>query len=182
MRKTNGRLSYANVASTLALVLAVGGGGTAVAAALANNSVGSPQVKDGSLKKRDLGANSVTGAKVKDGSLGQHDLTAGPVGVVRGYAWINDPATAVDAVVPLSHSYVYNSSGGSTTVTRTATGFYTVAFSGIDIGAGNVQVSSYGGNSNYCKVMEWGPSNAYIACFDHAGNPANTAFSLAMIE
>ena len=43
------KFTYANVASTLALIIAVGGGGAAVAA-VAKNSVGSPQIKAGAVK------------------------------------------------------------------------------------------------------------------------------------
>lgn len=68
------RLTYANVASTLALVVALGGGGAAVAAGLAKNSVGSPQLKAGAVKTEDLGGNAVTSGKVKDGALSGADV------------------------------------------------------------------------------------------------------------
>ena len=74
------KLSYANVVATSALVLAVaGGGGAAVAAGLAANSVGSPQIKNGAVKTVDLGNNTVKGAKVADGSLTGADLANGSV-------------------------------------------------------------------------------------------------------
>lgn len=69
------RFNYSNIASSVALVIAVSGvGGVAYAAGVANNSVGSPQIKDGQVKKVDLGKNSVTGKKVKGGSLAMGDL------------------------------------------------------------------------------------------------------------
>ena len=81
------KLNYSNVASSVALVIAVSGvGGVAYAAGVAKNSVGSPQIKNGQVKTIDLGADSVTGPKVKSGSLSKSDLngkakqafTAGP--------------------------------------------------------------------------------------------------------
>ena len=69
------RLTYANVVSTLALVVAVTGGGAAVAAGLAKNSVGSPQIKNGQVKAADLAGNAVTSAKVKDNSLTGADIS-----------------------------------------------------------------------------------------------------------
>ncbi|MDZ5619302.1 hypothetical protein [Nocardioides bizhenqiangii] len=81
------KLNYSNVASSVALVIAVSGvGGVAYAAGVAKNSVGSPQIKNSQVKTIDLGEASVTGKKVKAGSLGQSDLnkaakqafTAGP--------------------------------------------------------------------------------------------------------
>lgn len=60
------RLTYANLAATLALVLALGGGAYA-ATALPRNSVGAPQLK----------ADAVRSAKVADGSLRAVDFAAG---------------------------------------------------------------------------------------------------------
>jgi len=81
------KFNYSNVASSVALVIAVSGvGGVAYAAGVAKNSVGSPQIKNSQVKTIDLGADAVTGPKVKSGSLSKSDLngktkkafTAGP--------------------------------------------------------------------------------------------------------
>lgn len=72
------RVSYANVASTLALVVAVSSGG-AYAAGLAKNSVGSKQIKNHAVKAIDLKAGSVGGDAVANGSLTAADLAAGTV-------------------------------------------------------------------------------------------------------
>lgn len=64
MKKIGQRMSYANVAATVALVLSIGGGGAAVAAGLAENSVGSPQIKNNSVLSKD----------VKNGTLGAKDI------------------------------------------------------------------------------------------------------------
>jgi len=69
------KLTYSNIAATAALAIAVSGvGGVAYAAGLADNSVGSPQIKNGQVKTADLGKNSVTGGKVKAGTLAESDL------------------------------------------------------------------------------------------------------------
>jgi hypothetical protein len=70
------RVSYANVASTLALVVALGSGG-AYAAGLAKNSVASKQIKDHSIKAKDLRPDSVTSTAVANGSLTAQDLAPG---------------------------------------------------------------------------------------------------------
>jgi hypothetical protein len=70
------RITYANVASTLALAVALGSGG-AYAAALAKNTVGSKQIQNHAIKAKDLASGSVTGAVVADGSLSAVDLAAG---------------------------------------------------------------------------------------------------------
>lgn len=60
------RPTYANVASTLALVLALSSGAAFAASTLPRGSVGTPQLKD----------NAVTGAKVSDGTLRAKDFAA----------------------------------------------------------------------------------------------------------
>jgi hypothetical protein len=71
MRKP--RITYANVVSTLALCLALGGVSYA-AVKLPKNSVVSSTIKNGQVKNKDLGKNAVTSAKLKDGSVADADL------------------------------------------------------------------------------------------------------------
>lgn len=74
--KLRNRLNYSNVASSVALVIAVSGvGGAAYAAGVAKNSVGSPQIIDGQVKTADLAADAVRAPKIKNGTLGQNELT-----------------------------------------------------------------------------------------------------------
>ncbi len=81
-------LSYANVAATLALVVALGSG-TAVAAGLARNSVGSPQLKPGAVKAADLAKNSVTGRSVKKDALTGKDIKESTLGTVPSAAKVD---------------------------------------------------------------------------------------------
>jgi hypothetical protein len=62
-------MTYANVASTLALVLALSGG-----AAYAANTIYSADIVDGQVKRPDIGANAVTSGKVGDDSLTGADI------------------------------------------------------------------------------------------------------------
>lgn len=79
----------------------------------------------------------------------------------------------------------YNSSGGNTSVTRHGTGHYTVSFAGLGtwcslpaicLADGVVQVTAYGDDSRYCKLMGWSTRNpsaegtATVTC--HAANGA----------
>jgi hypothetical protein len=72
MQRFRQHLTYANVVSSLALILVVGGGGAYAASHLASNSVGARQLK----------ANSVTGAKVQNGSLTGADINVSTLGEV----------------------------------------------------------------------------------------------------
>ena len=71
-------LSFANVASALALFLAIGGGTTAIALKgknrvdsgdIRNGAVRTGDIRNGGVKTRDLGKNAATGAKVNESTL-----------------------------------------------------------------------------------------------------------------
>ena len=79
MSRFRPRLSYANVVSTLCLILVVGGG-----AAYAADTIGSEDIINGQVKSPDIGnnqvrsvdirADAVDGSKVLDNSLGTNDV------------------------------------------------------------------------------------------------------------
>ena len=76
-RSRRPRLTYANAMSTLAVFLVLAGG-TALAAGLPKNSVGSKTVKDNSLTSADLAdGKGASGEDVVDGSLQGADVAAG---------------------------------------------------------------------------------------------------------
>lgn len=99
------RLTYANVASTLALVVALGGGSAAVAAGIAKNSVGTKQLK----------ANAVTSAKVRNDSLTGLDLKESTLGKVPSAATADSADTADTATTAARagnvHSALVQSNG-----------------------------------------------------------------------
>lgn len=66
-------LTFANVASALALFIALGG----TAVALKANSVGSRQIKNDSIKGRDVGNGKLKGKDIAAGEIGQRELDRG---------------------------------------------------------------------------------------------------------
>src|SRR3954469_12652924 len=88
--KLTSRLTYANVMSTIAVFLAVGGGAYA-AVTLPRNSVGNKQLKAG----------AVSSAKVRDGSLRARDFATGqlPLGA-RGAQGAQGPQGVPGAAGP----------------------------------------------------------------------------------
>jgi hypothetical protein len=76
------RPTYANAASTLALVLALGGTG-AYAAGLAKDSVTSKQIKNGAIKGVDIKKDVITGSQVKESTLGKVPSAAKVDGLTR---------------------------------------------------------------------------------------------------
>jgi hypothetical protein len=77
MHASTSRTTYANVVSTLALVIALVGGGAAVAA-IAKNSVGSAQIKNSSVKGKDVKPEALTSREIKDTTLTNTLIAAGP--------------------------------------------------------------------------------------------------------
>lgn len=79
MKQIRKRLTYANVMSSIAVFLILGGA-TAIAAGLAKNSVGSKQLKKNAVTTAKIKNNAVTTEKIKDGAVTATKLGAGAVG------------------------------------------------------------------------------------------------------
>jgi len=77
MAKDGRRVTFANVVSVLALVIALATGGAYAASKLGKNTVASRQVKNGSLRGKDIKDDSLTGQQVDESSL---NLPTGPRG------------------------------------------------------------------------------------------------------
>ena len=92
MDKFRNRLTYANVMSSIAVFLLLGGGAAFAAGHLGKNTVGSKQLKKNAvltakIKKEavttaKLKKDAVNGAKVKDGSLSGADINLSTLGTV----------------------------------------------------------------------------------------------------
>ena len=76
------KLTYANVMSTLALIIAVGGASAFAATQLAKNSVGPKQLKKNSVTTAKIKNEAVAGAKVKKGTLTGTQINASTLGTV----------------------------------------------------------------------------------------------------
>jgi hypothetical protein len=73
------RLTYANVAATIALFLAIGGGTVYAAFGLGKNDVHSKNIAPRAVKASDLAKNAVTSPKIKDGAVEAADIAAGVI-------------------------------------------------------------------------------------------------------
>jgi hypothetical protein len=76
------RLTYANVISTLCLLLLLGGGAAYAAGHLGKSSVGSRQLKKNAVTTSKIKNEAITGAKVKKGTLTGKQIAAATLGTV----------------------------------------------------------------------------------------------------
>lgn len=105
MEKIRKRLTYANVMSSIAVFLVIGG--ATAFAALGKNTVGTKQlkknavtaakIKNGAVNNAKLAPNAVTGDKVADGSLTGVDINLSSLGTVPKAALADKATTATSA-------------------------------------------------------------------------------------
>jgi hypothetical protein len=77
VKQISKRFTYANVMSSIAVFLVLGGGAAFAAGQLGKNSVGSKQLKKNAVTTAKIKNGAITGAKVKAGSLGASSFAAG---------------------------------------------------------------------------------------------------------
>jgi hypothetical protein len=104
------KLTYANVMSTVAVIVAVGGATAFAAITLPKNSVHSKQIAKGAVKTSDIGKDAVTGDKVKESTLGKVPLAV--------HADSADSAATAASATNAAHAAVADSLG---TLTQTNT-------------------------------------------------------------
>jgi hypothetical protein len=123
--------TYANVTSTLALVVALGGtsayaagkitstdikDGTIKAVDLADGAVTSAKIRDANVRTADVAAGAVTSGKVKDGTLLRKDIAAGVI-PVKAYGQVHHNDQSGDVEFLGAHP-------GFTTVSQPNVGIY----------------------------------------------------------
>jgi len=152
------RMTYANVASTMALVIAIGGGGAAVAAAMVPaNSVGSKQIINNSVKSKDIKDNGVKGADVDETTLGQ-----------------------VPSAVSADSANTANSANSATTATTatTANGLSSGAITSPDVfGTGNLGIVRAYAWNNSASANANLTSNGYT--YNRSGGAVNVVHNSA---
>jgi hypothetical protein len=183
MHRFRPRLSYANVMSTLAVVLVVGGGTAYAAITIPRNSVGSAQIRSsavgtselrsGAVHKADIAKTTIVSLRGAKGDQGPQ----GPAGV-SGPA--GAPALSYFAVVSGSGDFLRGnaSSGGHTAV---GSGSYTIGF---PINVSRCAYSATLGGMDttnqppgYATVRDDG-GKVGVQIYDTAGNPVDRPFHL----
>ena len=100
MRRLKGKLTYANVISTLCLFLLLSGGAAFAASNLGKNSVGTNQIKNNAVTAAKIKKGSITGAQIKNGSLSGTQVNASTLGTVPTAQTANTAGTANNISAP----------------------------------------------------------------------------------
>ena len=103
MKHLRKRLTYANVMSSIAVFLVLGGA-TALAAGLAKNSVGSKQLKKNSVTAAKIKKNAVTTAKIKNDAVTGAKVNEATLGTVPS-------ATLASTLSPLEATHLVGNPG-----------------------------------------------------------------------
>lgn len=97
MKQIRKRLTYANVMSSLAVFLILGGATALAAGQLGKNSVGTKQLKKGAVTALKLKDGAVTATKIKDGSVTGAKVDLGSLGTVPNANHANNANNANNA-------------------------------------------------------------------------------------
>src|SRR3954454_7840978 len=102
LRQLSKRLTYANVMSSIAVFLVLGGA-TALAAGLAKNSVGTKQLKKNAVTSAKIKKNAITTPKIKGDAVTGAKVNEGTLGTVPSANTANSATTAgtANALSPL---------------------------------------------------------------------------------
>lgn len=131
MKQLRERLTYANVMSSIAVFLVLGGGAAFAASQLGKNSVGSKQLKKNAVTAAKIKRNAVTTAKIRNRAVTGAKIDLATLGTVPGatHAGVADSAGNADTVGGQSVVKVFKTmSAGQTGVSiATLGGFSFVA-------------------------------------------------------
>jgi hypothetical protein len=187
-------LSYANVASTLALVLALGGGGAAVAAGLGKNTVGTKQLKPAAVRLTDLGPNSVDAARIVDNSVSGSEVAESSLGKVPSASTADTAVTATNALfagrstnvlratVTGAGAIVPAQSDAGVTATALGGGTFEVVF-GRNVAACTqvVGIAQPGYAGSASAIGSASPNGVYVYTFAADGTPVDLNFALLLV-
>jgi hypothetical protein len=136
VKQIHKRLTYANVMSTIAVFLVLGGASALAASQLGKNSVGSKQLKKNAVTAAKIKNNAVTSAKIKNGAVSGAKINVGSLGTVPSATNATNATNAgnantVGGMTVSKISYVAKSGSGPQTILDTQGLVLTASCSGV---------------------------------------------------
>jgi hypothetical protein len=182
------RLSYANVVSTLALGLALGGGAVYAAdkigsSQIARSAVHSKQIKNQAVKSVDVRDDAITGANIREDSLGtvpaaQTANTANSAATANS-ATTADSATTATTATTAGHADTADTADNASNLGGTAAAGYLRY--GSNIPSGRTVTGAFGqkvgGATDYNEVVSFYPLRAPANVLDADVNFSDDAFT-----
>lgn len=166
MKQLRTRLTYANVMSSLAVFLLLGGGAAFAATKIGANELKANSVLTGKIKKEAVTTSkikneAVTGAKANESTFGQVPSAAAATNATNATNALNaDHALVADVGSPRAYARVLNNTGGLGVDEALSKG---IADSSL----------TFVGGSVYCFELGFSPKNVQ-ATVDWIGGGANT--------
>ncbi|QYJ03036.1 hypothetical protein KUV85_11910 [Nocardioides panacisoli] len=201
--KMQERLTFANVVSVLALIVALAGTGGGVAyahgkigsAQLKTNAVKSHHIKNGQVKGGDLKSDAVGSGKVKNNSIGSGDLKDNSIGsrdVRNGSLTEADLATSTDgvalagaAVHLTSVDHQFNRLGGQISLVRVGPGKYDLRVPGARFAEYGQQILASVSNAREAICSVAGRTVAdtiQVRCYDSEGAFRDASFQIFLFD
>jgi hypothetical protein len=136
LKQIRKRLTYANVMSSLAVFLVIGGATAFAATQLPKNSVGSKQLKKNAVTTAKIKKEAVAGGKIKNGAVSESKLADGAVTTNK----IGDNAVTTPKIIDnaVTSSKVAN---GSITGEKLATQYLPASTQGVPLAGANVSAT-----------------------------------------
>ncbi len=159
MKTIRSKLTYANVMSTIAVFLLLGGGAAFAASKLGKNSVGTKQIKNNAVTAAKIKKGTITGAQIKSGSLSGTQVNASTLGTVPTAQTANAANSATTATT--ASNLAGYTRKGMTRLVAAATGSYK---EGLE-------------NAPQTAFFTSGPFTVYAQCFAW-GTQTDAVFSI----
>jgi hypothetical protein len=187
LRLIRQHLTFANVASALALFIAISGG-TAVALN-GTDTVQSDDLGPGSqVKQADVADNAVTSADVVNFGLTGTDIANGSLHYPKLAPGLLDlipvAVVVIDGNGSIADEAHISPVTGSPTVTHEATGDYRIAFPGLSLGGNDPVICTYGGNSTSYggEIRTVANEPLFVNLSDSGGSPVDDSFQCAVYD
>lgn len=187
MHRIRSHLTFANVASAIALFVAISGG-TAVALN-GSNTVQSDDLGPGAqVTAADVAHNAVTSANIVDGSITGADITNSSIGSAKFASGLRELVPVAVVLIGGNGSVAEEAHRspvtGPPTVNHNGTGDFRLSFPGLSIGGNDLALCTYRGNflAYGGEVRSIANGDLFVNVLNSAGSAVDDSFQCALYD